>query len=178
MPGNELLRPLQRNGRLRVVRDLITQGDPVFHPDGPQLPPGAGEALLERARRRVAEAAILGKWNELGGAPGTSVTPAGQDNLVKIGSGYVRDYQFGSLYYPQSRGVFWVYGAIGDRYRALGGTESWLGWPTSDETDFTEGGRANTFANGAIYWWPDAGAIELGEVDVHYTGPLTRCTSP
>jgi hypothetical protein len=40
----------------------------------------------------------------------------------------------------------------------------------SDESDFPEGGRVNVFQGGAIYWWPDTGAIELNDVVVHYTG--------
>jgi hypothetical protein len=36
--------------------------------------------------------------------------------------------------------------------------------------DFPEGGRANEFQNGGIYWWLDTGAIDLRDVVVHYTG--------
>ena len=63
-----------------------------------------------------------------------------------------------------------MYGAIGAKYDALGGSKSWLGLPTADEEDFAEGGRASTFENGTIYWWPDTGAIDLNDVVVHYTG--------
>jgi LGFP repeat-containing protein len=67
-------------------------------------------------------------------------------------------------------GSFRVYGAIRDRYNAIGAASSWLGLPTSDEMDFTEGGRVTLFQHGAIYWWPDTGAIELGKVAVRYKG--------
>jgi hypothetical protein len=40
----------------------------------------------------------------------------------------------------------------------------------ADEDAFDEGGRISVFEHGAIYWWPDAGAIELNNVIVHYTG--------
>jgi hypothetical protein len=78
-----------------------------------------------------------------------------------------------------------VYGAIGAKYTELGGPSSWLGWPTvirppgpnavdpltlPDEQPFVENGRVSTFENGAIYWWPDTGAIELGHIVVRYTG--------
>ncbi len=67
-------------------------------------------------------------------------------------------------------GGYDVYGAIGDKYSQLGGPNSWLGWPTSDEQAFPQDGRVNTFENGAIYWWPDTGAIELGSVSLQYKG--------
>jgi hypothetical protein len=45
-----------------------------------------------------------------------------------------------------------------------------LGYPTSDETGFPDGGRANTFQQGGIYWWPDTGAIDLRDVVIAYKG--------
>ncbi|RYE17250.1 MAG: hypothetical protein EOP45_16120, partial [Sphingobacteriaceae bacterium] len=47
---------------------------------------------------------------------------------------------------------------------------SYLGYPTSDELNFSEGGRANSFQHGDIYWWGDTGAIDLKDVILHYTG--------
>lgn len=63
-----------------------------------------------------------------------------------------------------------VIGEIRKKWLALGGEKSWLGNPISNETKFTEGGRVSYFQRGAIYWWPDTGAIELDDVIVHYTG--------
>ena len=57
-----------------------------------------------------------------------------------------------------------VYGAILSRYAELGGAAGWLGGPVTDEQDFSEGGRVSMFQHGAIYWWPDTGAIELRQV--------------
>jgi hypothetical protein len=36
--------------------------------------------------------------------------------------------------------------------------------------DFSEGGRVSAFEKGAIYWWPDVGAIDIGQMFVHYQG--------
>lgn len=63
-----------------------------------------------------------------------------------------------------------VIGAIRDRWLQLGGPGSYLGQPVTDELDFSEGGRVSVFEHGAIYWWPDVGAIDMGEMFVHYTG--------
>jgi hypothetical protein len=68
-------------------------------------------------------------------------------------------------------------GAIAERWRALGGEHSFLGAPTSDEMDFSEGGRVNTFQGGVIYWWPDLGAHEVGEMFVHFQGLNCFATS-
>lgn len=114
------------------------------------------------------ERAIKKKWSDLGGSPGQAVS-----TLESVDSGNRIRYEHGAIY---ARWVdtlvqaFWVYGAIGDKYEALGGAGSWLGLPTSDELPFADGGRVSVFEHGSIYWWPDVGAIALNDVAVHYTG--------
>ena len=60
--------------------------------------------------------------------------------------------------------VYWpapyeVCGAIKDKYNELGGPNSFLLWPTSNELTNPDGiGKRSTFQNGPIYWHPDAGA--------------------
>ena len=66
----------------------------------------------------------------------------------------------------------WVMGAIGQKYDQLGGPSSWLGLPLNDEQEMSEGGQVSMFDVGCIYWWPDVGAIEFGNVIVQYTGLL------
>lgn len=107
-------------------------------------------------------------WNKLGGSPGKAVS-----DVESVAGGKRMRYEHGALYYggPTKHPV-WVYGAIGDRYEQLGGAGSWLGFPLSDEAAFPQSGRVSQFEHGAIYWWPDVGAIELRDVVVHYTGLL------
>lgn len=57
--------------------------------------------------------------------------------------------------------AFAVYGAIGDKYNALGGPGGVMGQPLSDEADAPYGGRFNNFQNGAIYWHPSIGAFAV-----------------
>ncbi|WP_288049036.1 DUF4158 domain-containing protein, partial [Nocardia sp.] len=70
---------------------------------------------------------------------------------------------------PQSRvaagcQVYWpapyeVCGAIRDKYNALGGPNSFLLFPTSNELSNPDGvGKRTTFQNGPIYWSPAGGA--------------------
>lgn len=65
-----------------------------------------------------------------------------------------------------------VYGAIRDRYNAVGGPMGWLGYPVSNELDFEEDGRVSAFQRGAIYWWSDTGAIDINQVVISYAGLL------
>ncbi|WP_062310278.1 LGFP repeat-containing protein [Demequina rhizosphaerae] len=59
-------------------------------------------------------------------------------------------------------GAFEVHGAIGIHYRALGGSGSVLGYPTTDETATPDGrGRFNHFQAGSIYWTSATGAHEV-----------------
>lgn len=148
-----------------------------------RVPDVIQNALRRVARRKAADKAIAQRWNQLGGQPGLAKTP-GDAGLLEIGSGFAREYPGGRLYYRFGGDPVYVGGAIGDKYAQLGGPASWLGWPTAkpppdqrathltrpDEQAFTEGGRVSTFENGAIYWWADTGAIELGQVSVRYTG--------
>jgi hypothetical protein len=76
----------------------------------------------------------------------------------------------GSIYWTPTTGASAVWGAIRRRWESLGWERSYLGYPTTDEVDFAEGGRASLFQNGGIYWWPDTDAIDLKDVVVHYTG--------
>jgi LGFP repeat len=75
-----------------------------------------------------------------------------------------------------------VYGAIGDKYTALGRESGPLGAAMTDEANAPHGGRFNAFKYGFIYWRPDIGAFavwgaiaakwnQLGRVEYGY--PIT-----
>jgi LGFP repeat len=149
------------------LRTIVIVGKPiVVHP---VLVDRELTAIASNIRERAAEATITGKWNRLGGAPGPSRSAPGPEGLVAVNGGFYRDYANGAIYTKPGVGTFWVHGDIGNHYRELGGPESWLGWPTSDEEPF-DGGRVSNFQNGAIYWWQDTGPIALGDVKVRYRG--------
>lgn len=136
------------------------------------IPPLIEQALRKAAQRRKAEEEIKSTWTSLGGAPGGEI-----GDLMEIGVGFYREYVHGRIYYRTGHRAIYAYGAIGDKYIQLGGPNSWLGWPTLSgnppaisEQPFDLNGRVSTFQYGAIYWWPDTGAIELGDIVVRYTG--------
>jgi len=76
----------------------------------------------------------------------------------------------GGKVYRSDRGTFEVYAAILGRYTQLGGPKSYLGYPLSEEMDADEGGRMSVFEHGSIMWWPDTGAIDVGQVVVKCIG--------
>jgi hypothetical protein len=100
----------------------------------------------------------------LGGAPGAEIS-----GLEQVAGGHRIRYQHGVIYVTPDTDPAWVYGAIAERYNALGGADSWLGLPLADEAAFDDG-RISRFQHGDVYWWPDVGAIDINEVIVHYTG--------
>lgn len=127
--------------------------------------------LNPNRERDGANNSIAVAWHGLNGAPGAARSAEGSDGLVQIAGGFYREYENGRIYTKRPVGTFWVYGAIGDHYAGMGGPDSWLGWPATTELALDEeGGRVVKFQNGAIYWWPDTGPIELGNIALRYKG--------
>jgi LGFP repeat len=155
----------QQGGPAFLQEGTVLQGGPIV-----VRPVDVGQLEVNPNRERdAANNSIAVAHAGLNGAPGAPRAAEGPDGLVEIDGGFYREYESGRIYTKRQVGTFWVFGAIGDRYTELGGPSSPLGWPTSPEVDF-EGGRVTTFQNGAIYWWPDTGAIDLGDVALRYKG--------
>jgi uncharacterized protein with LGFP repeats len=58
-----------------------------------------------------------------------------------------------------------IYGDIFDKWASIGGRNSVLGNPTTDELAGARGGRYNEFERGYIYWLPNVGAhIIYGDI--------------
>ena len=108
-------------------------------------------------------------WETLLGYPMTDET-ATPDGVGRYNHFRRLDGGETSIYWTPQTGANVVVGEIRSKWAELGWERSFLGYPTTDETDFPDGGRANAFEHGSIYWWTDVGAIELNDVVVHYTG--------
>ena len=130
----------------------------------------AKQALEEAAKTPHAIGAIRDKWLELGGEKGFLGRPLTNELQTADGVGRYNQFQHGLIYWTNATGAHEVHGDIRKKWVSLGSERSFLGYPVSDEVDFSEGGRVSVFQNGSIYWWPDTGAIELKGVIVHYTG--------
>jgi uncharacterized protein with LGFP repeats len=107
---------------------------------------------------------ILRKYLMLGGEGGLLALPT-SDEMDYAPGGKRSTFQGGTIAWSPGTGAFEVHGAILERYNALGGAKSFLGFPVSDETD-TRGvggvaGKLSRFAGGTIYWSPATGAFEV-----------------
>jgi hypothetical protein len=71
-----------------------------------------------------------------------------------------------ALYWTEESGAHWIYGKIFQKYKELGGDESDLGYPISDELPLpgVAQGRYNQFQNGYIAWRPDGGAEKFNSL--------------
>ena len=107
--------------------------------------------------------AINDRYSTFGGE-GSLLGPAiGEAEDVQ--GGVKREYQGGTIYYSKDSGAHVMYGQILERYKALGGPTSGLGFPKNDESDTGDGvGRFNDFSapeGASIYWNPQQGASVL-----------------
>ncbi|MDI2131754.1 arylsulfotransferase family protein [Yinghuangia seranimata] len=91
------------------------------------------------------------------GAPTTDELPAGD------GIGRVQHFQHASIYWSPSSGAGTVHGGIRDKWLALGGVRSFLGYPTSGEVyvGFDPIATFNQFQRGVVFWTAGTGAHEV-----------------
>ena len=107
--------------------------------------------------------AILARWNsDQGDNPKKPLVrdivgyPTSDETDGPNGGKY-NNFVQGSIYWHPNTGAHEVHHAIHKHYLSLGGPNSYLGYPTTDET--TEGNsQFNAFTGGWIYWTPSYGA--------------------
>lgn len=117
--------------------------------------------IVSAAPSEEAVDAINDRYSVFGGEGSLLGVPVGE--AVDVEGGAEQSYQGGAIYYSKETGAHVMYGAILDRYRALGGPDgSGLGFPTNDEGDTGDAvGRFNDFSTpegASIYWTPQWGA--------------------
>lgn len=98
---------------------------------------------------RVVEGAILRKYLAQGGPDGWLGLPTSHELAVR--GGRVSTFVKGRIYWGSGLGAHPVRGAILSRYLQLGGPDSRLGLPTTDEYAVTDGRRSD-FQHGRIRW--------------------------
>ncbi|QEH34998.1 LGFP repeat protein [Aquisphaera giovannonii] len=94
-----------------------------------------------------------------GPASGIGLPTSDEMDVPGVAGARMNTFQHGVIYWSNATGAHVVYGAIGDRYAAMGGPAGVLGLPTSDEMNAT-GGRISHFQNGDLYWSPSTGVQE------------------
>ncbi|MDB6025961.1 MAG: putative esterase [Verrucomicrobiales bacterium] len=102
---------------------------------------------------------IRDKWASMNWEQGILGFPTTDETGTPDGIGAYNHFQGGSIYWSPSTGSHAVSGGIKTKWSALGWEQSYLGYPTTDETVAPDGvGRYNHFQNGSIYWTPTLGA--------------------
>ena len=121
-----------------------------------------GGTLYWSAGTGVAEVhgTILQHYRDLGEA--SSVLGPPVTGEYGVPGGRASAFTSGVLYWSPDTGAKEVHGALLDRYSALGGPTSWVGWPASDERSVA-GGRASSFQGATLYWSSTTGEVH----DVH-----------
>ncbi|MFK5160571.1 glucosaminidase domain-containing protein, partial [Propionibacterium freudenreichii] len=99
--------------------------------------------------------AVLLEYLSLNGSDGELGMPATPE--VPVPGGTYQVFQNGWIYWSEPNGAHWLHGATLAEYQAIAGTNSYLGFPTSDERS-AAGGTVQDFEHGKIYWNPSTGA--------------------
>ncbi|OYO00678.1 hypothetical protein CGZ95_08600 [Enemella evansiae] len=99
------------------------------------------------------------KYAQLGWETSTLGYPTSDEFCGLRGGGCGQAFQGGMLYWSPATGAYAVWGEIGKKYAQLGWETSTLGYPISDEfCGLRDGGCAQRFSGGLIYWTPATGA--------------------
>ncbi|ORW77111.1 hypothetical protein AWC26_19885 [Mycobacterium shimoidei] len=106
--------------------------------------------------------AITAAWEAAGGD--NSEVGARQGDVYAIGTGFAANFANGKIFFTPDTGARALYGAVLDKYEALGGpANSDLGFPTTDEAPGLAGpdSRSSVFSASdtpVIFWTPEHGA--------------------
>jgi uncharacterized protein with LGFP repeats len=96
-------------------------------------------------------------------------TPNGRGRFNHFRPVHVPGGTDASIYWTPETGAHALWGAIREKWAALGWEAGPLGFPVSSEGDSPRGGRVSRFEAGAIYWHPQVGAFGVwGEIGRRY----------
>jgi len=105
---------------------------------------------------------IRDKWASLGWEKSFLGYPLTDETGTPNGKGRFNHFQGGSIYWSADTGAHEVQGVIRDKWASIGWEQSCLGFPTSDEQDYSDHTgqytRISNFQGGTIVWGPNAGA--------------------
>ncbi|MGW8781361.1 FG-GAP-like repeat-containing protein [Streptomyces sp. NPDC055796] len=116
--------------------------------------------------------AIRAKWLSMGAEKSIMGYPISDEAKNFDGAGYNSTFSStaggkGGIYWSTETGAWSVHGSIFNKYASLGGPASYLGYPTTDETNVGDGGaarfnhfrkRSDSADTGSVYWTKANGA--------------------
>ena len=108
--------------------------------------------------------AIDNEYRQTQGLVGNPTSGYNNATTSQFGTtGKVRDYENGTIHWTSKYGAVALWHDLQREYHDLGGSGSWLGFPTRREYDWN-GGKRTDFEGGYIYWdGQRAKAYHLGE---------------
>ncbi|MCE7006675.1 PQQ-dependent sugar dehydrogenase [Kibdelosporangium philippinense] len=116
------------------------------------------------------QGAIHDKWAALGYERSYLGYPTTDDTATSPAGGFYNRFQRGSIYYSDATGAHNVQGAIHDKWASLGYENSFIGYPTTDDTATNPaGGFYNHFQRGSIFYSDATGAHNVqGAIQARY----------
>jgi hypothetical protein len=122
--------------------------------------------------------AIYQKYVGLGAEAGFLGFPQTDEQSTVFGTGRFNHFQRGSIYWTSQTGAWEIHGSIRNKWWQLDGDRSDLGYPISDEEDWTDpssyylAGRISHFQRGSlVYRWSD-NRVQVFHDSVIYTTSL------
>lgn len=111
----------------------------------------------------IVEAPVLSVYRDANMQAGPLGYPTSA-SLVRVGNGEgrVQAFQGAAVYSRTDLGTFVMYGGIREEYARQGYNWGVLGWPSGPQRcDLAQGGCAQSFEKGAIYWHPTHGVATV-----------------
>ncbi|MDX3233779.1 LGFP repeat-containing protein [Streptomyces sp. ME19-01-6] len=116
-----------------------------------QAPPAAADDICGRQ----VGGDILIRYTELGGEGGRLGCPTTDEMPTPDGRGRYNHFAGGSIYWTPETKAHAVWGAVRDKWEAMGWEKSKLGYPVGDELTNADGqGKRQQFEGGTVYWHP------------------------
>ncbi|WP_285313377.1 hypothetical protein [Pseudarthrobacter sp. fls2-241-R2A-168] len=107
---------------------------------------------------RITKGGIGVTWDSVGG-PLSGLGYPTTDEYTTANGGVAQKFQYGQIVWSPASGSRFIKGGIGATWINAGGSDSQLGYPTSDEIGgLVRGGAKQQFQGGEVIWSPAAGA--------------------
>ncbi|SED28345.1 LGFP repeat-containing protein [Streptomyces sp. 2112.3] len=108
---------------------------------------------------KTVSGAILDKYIAMDDVSSPLKCPVTDEMTTPDGRGRYTHFQNGSIYWSAATGAHPVWGAVRDKWQAMGWETSALGYPKSDELKNADGkGVRQEFEGGTVYWSAATGA--------------------
>jgi uncharacterized protein with LGFP repeats len=109
-----------------------------------------------RTGAREVHGRVGARWLAAGAGEAAVGYPVADERPTPDGKGAYSEFSNGVIYYSQATGARDVVGVVADKWLAMGGISSFLGYPREDVQTLADGGMVSVFQGGAVYRAPGA----------------------